>query len=119
MAVAHAAGEHPAESSSNPFGQPADAMSFDSLTLFARNTTNVAPYSIFPLEYEDRLALMTGEIWVVCHYNFKNLVRCLRRRDLNAELPTKEKFEELKDLPRGEVIRREFETALTVSKESS
>ena len=119
MAVAIASGEHPWESSSNPFGQSADAMSFDSLTLFARNTTNVAPYSIFPLEYEDRLALMTGEIWVVCHYNFKNLVRCLRRRDLNAELPTKEKFEELKDLPRGEVIRREFETALTVSKESS
>ena len=100
----------------DPFEQSKESLTFDSLKHFGRFTHNVAPYSIFRLAYEDRFAIMTGRLWVVSSFNFGNLYRCLRRRDLLVIPPREEGYAELEGLFPGEVAARELENPLVVSR---
>lgn len=111
-----AAGVQPSTLVQNPFAKAKEWDMFDSLGLSTRFTRNVAPYSVFPLSPADRLAIMTGRLWVVCFFNFGNLWRCLRRRDLVVEPPTKEGFDALANLPPHLVAARELDNPLRISR---
>lgn len=99
----------------NPFEQSKHADMWDNLSLSDHFTWNVAPYSVFPFPPEDRLAIMTGEYWLLTFFNFGNLVKCLRRRNFYVREPQKDWYESVKNLPGWEVAARELENPLVVS----
>ena len=100
----------------NPFAQSSDSYVADSLQFYTHFSRNVAPYSVFPLTVDNRFAIATGSLWVVSCFSFGNLVRCLRRRHLYVRPPDPKGFEELKDLPPGEVAKRELDNPFIVSR---
>ena len=100
----------------NPFEQSKHAAVYDSLAFSSRFSWNLAPYSVFPLPPEDRLAIMTGKLWVVTFFNYGNLYRCLRRRNLRVRPPTEEGYAALDGLPPREVAKRELDNPLIVSR---
>ncbi|MEX1253128.1 MAG: hypothetical protein WEE64_02190 [Dehalococcoidia bacterium] len=70
----------------NPFEQSGQAMTGHSLKSFSSFAPNFAPYSVFPLTARDCADLIVGAIWLVSHFNWGNVVRCLKRRDLQVEV---------------------------------
>lgn len=100
----------------NPFEQSRDSTVFHSLQWFSRFARNLAPYSLFPLPVEDRMDIMTGAVWVVTYFNWGNLLRCLRRRDLLAKLPDRSETARNADFLPGQVAKHELDSPLVVAR---
>lgn len=100
----------------NPFMQSNEGRTYHSLQFFDRFAKNVAPYSIFPFSDEDCSDIMTGAILLISHFNYGNLVRCLRRRGLSVESPTKSQTAAYAELSLGEMQRHQDDVALRVSR---
>ncbi len=100
----------------NPFKQSPRFLTFNSYEFFDLFTPNLPPFSIFPLPAEDRVSLMTGEIWLLTYINVGDAVRALRRCGLMVEIPTPRELEALPTaLTPGEVREHEMLIPIKVS----
>jgi hypothetical protein len=100
----------------DPFAQSRQASSYSNLDFFARFARNLAPYSVFPFSDEDCTDLMTGAIWLITHFSHGNLVRCLRRRGLSVEVPTKEQMQTYASLDLADKRLHEDDVAIRLSR---
>jgi hypothetical protein len=99
----------------NPFRQNKWAQTYSNTDHFGVFSPNQAPYSIFPLSPEQRVDLMTGRILILTYVNVPELIRTIRRRDLNARLPTQAEMDALpKNLMPDEVREHELSAAIWI-----
>jgi len=98
----------------NPFHQTREAVSHHSLAFFDQFSRNVAPYSIYPFSDEDCTDVMTGAVWVVSHFSYRNLARCLKRRGLSVSLPNDAELRAYLALPMGDRRRADDRVAMEV-----
>ncbi len=100
----------------NPFKQSPRPYVYHTLKRFEVWTPNIAPVSIFPFDAQDCASILTGSSWIFSYCNLDNLVRCLRRRGLRANLPSAESLKSIAGLRPGEYIYHEFDAPLTVAR---
>lgn len=99
----------------DPFSQNKWAQTYSNTDHFGVFSPNQAPYSIFPLSPEQRGDLMTGRIQMLTYVNVSDLIRAIRRRDLNARLPTQAEMDALpKNLMPGQVREHELSAAIWI-----
>jgi hypothetical protein len=69
------------------FGEAEHVLWFHSLMTFARPTTRIAPYGIFPFSHRDCFDLMTGDLLLVTTLNFDELQKQYGQLGLTLGLP--------------------------------
>ena len=100
----------------DPFSQSGDAGLIHSMNHFGRFSPNVAPYSVFPFEDDDRVGAITGGLWLITYINQGNIVRCLRRRGLRVRVPTDDELRRgPKNLAPGQIKDHEFDNPIVIS----
>jgi hypothetical protein len=100
----------------NPFSQSAQALSYNPILFFNEFVRNLAPFSVYPLTDDDCVDLMTGTLQLTTHFNYGNLVRCLRRRGLKVTFPRESEFRAFNALTPDEKNRREDDVAIQVAR---
>ncbi len=98
----------------NPFSQSKLAIVAHSLDSFEIFSPNKAPYSVFPLEDDDCIDIMTGKLWVFTYLNLRNVVRCLKRRGIGVRLPKEEELSKIPTLLPGQVREHELDVSITM-----
>jgi hypothetical protein len=105
---------------SDPFKQSPHAGAMHSLNNFGRFSPNIAPYSVYPLDDQDRVGAMSGGLWLISYINQGNVVRCLRRRGLWVRVPTEQELREgPTGLKPGEIARHELDNPIAISNGSA
>ncbi len=102
----------------DPFRETREKVTHDSLSLglFQEFSANLAPYSIYPFSDEDCADIMTGMVWLVSYFSYRNLARCLKRRGLSVLLPADAQLRAYSKLSIGERRRAAEHLGITVSR---
>jgi hypothetical protein len=100
----------------NPFEQSPRQYVWHTYKALGTWTSNKAPFSVFPFASEDCASILAGSVWILSYCNLENIMRCFRRRGLEAHLPSSDEWRVLAHLPLGEFRHSELRVPIEVAK---
>lgn len=103
----------------NPFQGSRGLYVYDSYRYFQRLASNVAPVSIYPVDVNDRAAILTGSALVVSYFDLDRLVDALSAHGLNVTLPSDDALKVHDRLLPGQVAAHELDTPIVISRPGS